>query len=210
MARAICSGPSLPPDSHMIPVTTTDAVSAAAIHRATGGLSVAGSSAQLMSSVSCTPAATSLPAIDSCSRRSSSEANSATASCLCGNVGRSSRRCQPSGERRFSGARACDRQQLEQRTMAEQVEVVRVEVVVIAKAIAWLARARPAVLDSSQAAFVERDGPRRLVTLTNHPLVPADKDDEGGDGRTSSQLLSTCCHAATAMRTPNPNTPSRA
>ena len=91
-----------------------------------------------------------------------------------GNVGRGSRRCQPSGERRFSGPRACDRQQLEQRTMAEQVEVVRVEVVVIAKAIAWLARARPAVLDSSQAAFVERDRPRRLVTLTNRPLVPAD------------------------------------
>src|SRR4030095_10168356 len=65
--------------------------------------------------------------------------------------------------------------------MAEEVEVVRVEVVVIAKAIAWLARARPAVLDSSQAAFVERDRPSRLVTLTNGPLVPADKDDEGSD-----------------------------
>ena len=49
--------------------------------------------------------------------------------------------------------------------MAEEVEVVRVEVVVIAKAIAWLAGAWPAVLDSGQTAFVERDGPRRLVAL---------------------------------------------
>ena len=83
----------------------------------------------------------------------------------------------------FAGARARDRQQLEERTVAEQVEVVRVEVVVVAKTIAGLARACPAVLDSGQAAFVERDGARRLVALTNHPLVPADEDDEGGDGQ---------------------------
>ena len=67
--------------------------------------------------------------------------------------------------------------------MAEQVEVVRVEMVVVAKAITWLARARPAILDSSQTSFVERDGPRRLVALANHALVPAHEDDERGKGK---------------------------
>ena len=65
--------------------------------------------------------------------------------------------------------------------MAEQIEIVRVEMVVIAKAIAGVSCSLPAILDSSQAALVERDGSCGLVPLTNDSLVPADKDDEEGD-----------------------------
>ena len=73
-----------------------------------------------------------------------------------------------SRELRFAGARPGDRQQLEERSAAEQVEVVRVEVVVVAKAIAGRAGARPAVLDSGQASLVERNCPRGLVALADH------------------------------------------
>ncbi len=90
-------------------------------------------------------------------------------------------RGQPASELRFAGARPGDRQQLEERAGAEQIEIVRVQVVVVAKAIAGRAGARPAVFDSGQASLVERNCPRGLVTLADHGLVPAQEDDEGDD-----------------------------
>ena len=176
IASATCSGPSLPPASHMAAVTMTDdAVNATAIHRAHSGLSSGGASAHATSSSPCTPAATSVPASDSVSRRSRSGANSATASCRAAISAGDAGAGQPAGKLGFAGARARDGEQLEERAVAEQVKVVRVEMVVVAKTLARFAGARPAVLDSSESSLVEGDRPGGLVTLTDHPFVPAQR-----------------------------------
>src|SRR4030095_6048103 len=52
--------------------------------------------------------------------------------------------------------RARNRQQLEERAAAEQIEVVRIQMVIVTKAIARFTNADPAVLDSTEAAHSHR------------------------------------------------------
>ena len=91
------------------------------------------------------------------------------------------RRCgQPAGKLRLAGACAGDGQQLEERPVTEQVEVVRVQMAIVAKALARFTRALPAVLDPSQSTLVERNRPGRAIPLADHQFVFAHQDDEGG------------------------------
>src|SRR5262245_27766772 len=66
--------------------------------------------------------------------------------------------------------------------MTEEVEIVRIEMAVVAKALARLAGARPSVLDTSKPTLVEGDRPGGLVAFTNHLLVFPHEDDERRDG----------------------------
>ena len=65
---------------------------------------------------------------------------------------------QPVGERFLAGARPRQRQQLEQRAAAEDVQVVGVQMTVVAKTVARLAGAGPPILDAREAALVELNG----------------------------------------------------
>ena len=65
---------------------------------------------------------------------------------------------QPAGERLLAGLGACDGKQLEERRRTENIEVVGIQVVVIAKPFPVLTGADPAILDPGQPPFVERDG----------------------------------------------------
>ena len=67
--------------------------------------------------------------------------------------------------------------------MTEQVEIVRVKMVVVAKTITGLTRACPAILDPREPALVERNGAGRFVTLPNHSLVLPHQENERGDRR---------------------------
>ena len=86
----------------------------------------------------------------SCSRRSSAGDSSCTASwraCISArSAGEVSHRASVSSP--SAGAR--QRQQLEQRAAAEQIEIVRIDVTVVAEALAGLAAAPPAILDPRQ------------------------------------------------------------
>jgi hypothetical protein len=90
-------------------------------------------------------------------------------------------RFQPAGQRRLAGARARDRQQLEERALAEQVEIVRVRMVIVAKAIAGLPAADPAVLEPRQAALVEGDRSGGHLARAEHACVAARERREGGE-----------------------------
>jgi hypothetical protein len=70
---------------------------------------------------------------------------------------------QPLRERFFAGPRTCNREQLEERSRPEEVEVVGKQVAVVPKPVAGLSGSHPAVLDARQA-----------------PLVEADRSDHGG------------------------------
>jgi hypothetical protein len=65
---------------------------------------------------------------------------------------------------------------------SEQVQVVRIEVIGIAEALARLAAARPAVLDAREAAIVERDRARRRVATPDDGVVLDDQHDEHHGG----------------------------
>ena len=88
------------------------------------------------------------------------------------------RRCQPARKPRFAGARASDGEKLEEGAVAEQVEVVRVQMAVVAKALARFARTLPSVFDSSESALVKGNRPGSPVPFTNHQFVFAHEDDE--------------------------------
>ena len=76
--------------------------------------------------------------------------------------------CQPRRQRLLAGACARDRQQLEERAAAEEVEVVGVEVPVVAKAVAGFAGSGPPVLDTREAALVKLNGAlRRPIARAN-------------------------------------------
>ena len=72
-----------------------------------------------------------------------------------------------------------DRQQLEERTTAEQVEIVRVEMVVIGETVAGRARPDPSVLDARQAALVEGHGASGGLSRAHHAIVSMDEHRQG-------------------------------
>ena len=87
------------------------------------------------------------------------------------NLGGVGRRGQPPGERFFTGPRASERQQLEERPAAEEIQVVRIHVVIVTKPIAGLTRAYPPVFEPCQAALVEGHAPHRGGALANDAVV---------------------------------------
>ena len=97
------------------------------------------------------------------------------------NLERRGGRRQPRRERFFAGARACDREQLEQRPAAEQVEVIGVQVVGVHEAVTRLARPRPPILDARSPALVEVNRPRSEIALANDGVVPLHEPPEGDD-----------------------------
>jgi hypothetical protein len=88
---------------------------------------------------------------------------------------------QPAGERPLADARARRAEQLEERSLAEQVEVVGVGVVRIEEALAAAALPRPALLEPRQAGLVEGGRPLGLRAAPDQPVVDARRDDEGDD-----------------------------
>ena len=75
------------------------------------------------------------------------------------NLGGIGGRRQPACKRVLAGTRSRQREQLEQRAAAEQIEIVRVDVTIVAKSIAGLAGPYPAVLEPGQTALVKSDSP---------------------------------------------------
>jgi hypothetical protein len=78
---------------------------------------------------------------------------------------------QPCRERLFARAGARNRQQLEQRTGTEEIQVVRVQMPVVSKAVAGLAPADPSVLDPRKSPLVEADGTNDAGQRPNDPVV---------------------------------------
>ena len=103
------------------------------------------------------------------------------------NFGRVGGRLQPPCERFFACARSRQRQELEKRAAAEQVQVVGIHVIVVAKSLALLSASCPAVLEPGQPAFVESDAPVGHVAAAENLIVPADEPDEGCDGQQEPQ-----------------------
>ena len=80
-------------------------------------------------------------------------------------------RFQPCGKRFLPRRRSRNGQELEQRAAAEQVQIVRVQVVFIGEAIARVSSSDPAILDPRQATFVERDSAARRREAAKDPVV---------------------------------------
>jgi hypothetical protein len=99
-----------------------------------------------------------------------------------GDFGRPGRLLQPAGQRFLPGLCPGNRQQLEQRAAAEQIQVGRVQVAVVAEALARFAAASPAIFDARQAALVEGDRPLRRVARSKGAVVLLQHADEAVKG----------------------------
>ena len=97
--------------------------------------------------------------------------------------GRRGRARQPPGQRVLTGPGAGERQQLEERAGAEQIEVVGVRMVIVPVALAGGAGAGPAVLDARQAALVETRQRRAAFPCPNHAIVADGQRDERRHGK---------------------------
>src|SRR5262249_21688245 len=95
---------------------------------------------------------------------------------------RSRRFQQPARERVLSTARARCREQLEQASFAEQIEVFGIRVRRIAEAFARLAGTGPAVLDSSDATVVISRRALGAFPVANHALVINDERNKCRSG----------------------------
>ena len=127
------------------------------------------------------------------------------------NLGSIGTRRQPSCKRLFACARSRQGEQLEQRAAAEQIEIVRVDVIVIAKSIAGLAGSNPAVLEPGQATLVKSDASDGRVARADDLIVTA-----GGATRTAPPGPTATTRqraerqASTARSTANANVARRA
>ena len=156
-------------------------------------------------------AAASVPTTAIDSRKSSEAVSSVIACCRSAISGRAAARLQPCREGVFAGARPRDRQQLEERAAAEQVEVVRVEMPVVGEAVAGCAAADPSVLDARQAALVEGDGARGRVARADHAVVALNQNGEPEHREEQPErATSVSSQARTATSTSTPKTASRA
>src|SRR5205823_5934216 len=75
---------------------------------------------------------------------------------------------QPLCQATFSHRQTCSGEQLEEAAAAEEIEIVRVNVLFIAKAFAGLAGAEPAIIDAGDSFFViGRRGLRAVMAAKN-------------------------------------------
>src|SRR3954471_15776196 len=90
--------------------------------------------------------------------------------CLDGD--RSRRVLQPAGKRLLSGASPRQREQLEQRSATEQIEVGGIEMLVLEEPFARVPGSGPAIFETRQAAVVERDQASRRGARPDHAIMP--------------------------------------
>ena len=121
---------------------------------------------------------TSVPAMASCSRKSSMGPSSRTASCRSRSFDGCRRGQKPSCERLFAGISAGEREQFEQRPAAEQIEIVRIDMPIVSKPLARLAASSPAILDPRQPALVEPDPPDGIRARAQDTIVPLHEPHE--------------------------------
>ena len=93
--------------------------------------------------------------------------------------------------------------------LSEQVEIVGVEVMVVAEAIARFTGADPAILDPCDAPLVERDGAAAAVRARKTRSCRCRRYAEQDDGASRNQADAPPRRAATASSTAAPNTASR-
>ena len=97
--------------------------------------------------------------------------------------GRLGGRCQPSCECLLAGVGASQRQQLEQRPGAEQIEIVGIDVTVVAETLARLAASSPAIFEPRQSALVEPDAPGGISARTQNAIVALHEPHEQRHGQ---------------------------
>jgi len=90
---------------------------------------------------------------------------------------------EPFRQSLFTRTRTGDREQLEAGAPPEEVQVVGVQVMLVAEPLAWFTGADPAVLDPTEAEFVEADRTLSLIKRANDPGVAMQKHREEDDGR---------------------------
>ena len=90
------------------------------------------------------------------------------------------RRLQPGRQRRLAHPGARDAQQLEERRRPEQIQIARVQVLVVEEAIAGLATGPgPAAVQPRERALVERDGAAEARPRDQRAFEPAADPDIG-------------------------------
>ena len=90
---------------------------------------------------------------------------------------------EPGGQRVLAHARPRGAEQLEQRALAEEVEVAGVRMVGVAKARPGAAHARPLSIEAREPALVERDDPLGPSAAPADPRVNSEQGREGQGGR---------------------------
>src|SRR3954471_11036150 len=83
---------------------------------------------------------------------------------------RSGRVLQPAGKRLFPGASPRQREQLEQRSVTEQIEVGGIEMLVLEETFAGVTGSGPAVLEAGQTTVVKRDQASRGGARPDHAI----------------------------------------
>ena len=132
--------------------------------------------------------------------------SSRTASCRA-HFGRLGGRCQPSCECLLAGVSASQRQQLEQRPGAEQIEIVGIDVTVVAETLAWLAASSPAIFEPRQSALVDLMPWHQCAT--QNAIVALHEPHEQRHGQKNHQALMTSRQAAIPIRTVPATVPRR-
>src|SRR5580698_10484577 len=98
------------------------------------------------------------------------------------NCGARGWRFQPSCELVFAHGKARGREEFEEAAAAKEIEIVGVDVIRVAKALASLAGAGPAILDAGDATAVHCDGGFCAGAGANDALVNPTQDQVCGDG----------------------------
>ena len=129
----------------------------------------------------CTPVRTSAPAIDEALAKIQRRRELGDGLLPCADLGRLRRSRQPARQRLFAGAGARYGEQLEERPAPEQVEIVRIHVTIVTEAVAGLAGSHPAILQTCEAALVERHRSGGAVARPQHAIVPAHEPREQHD-----------------------------
>ena len=101
--------------------------------------------------------------------------------------GNTGTRRQPSCQRLFAGTCSRQGEQLEQRAAAKQIEIVRVDVIVVAKSIAGLAGSNPAVLEPGQTTLVKGDASDGRVARADDLIVTRTSHTNSTAGTNSHQ-----------------------